>query len=190
VCRELSAAALRPARAPPAARARAPRVLELGCGGAPLAGLAAAALGCDCTLSDLPPVAPLADANCRRNLRALDAARRARGAPPLAADGAGLEVVALDLRAPLPRRVLARAPFAAVVCSECVWRADLHAPLARTLAALLRAPPAGPPPRGAEAEAAAPFAPPRVAVAFRRRFDDDDLFVTSAPARAAAGRRG
>ena len=103
VCRELSAAALRAARAPPAARARAPRVLELGCGGAPLAGLAAAALGCAVTLSDLAAVAPLAAANSSgsaANRAAVDAARAARGVPPLAAGGGdgALEVVPLDLR--------------------------------------------------------------------------------------------
>jgi hypothetical protein len=55
------------------------RVLELGCGAAPAAGLACVAMGCDVLLTDLAAVLPLVEANLQLNAAALAEARRHSG---------------------------------------------------------------------------------------------------------------
>lgn len=75
---------IRELKGKPPATALAPRrVLELGCGVAPAAGLACVALGCDVVLTDLGKVLPLLEANLRLNAMALAAARASCYASPL-----------------------------------------------------------------------------------------------------------
>jgi len=107
-------------------------VLELGCGAAPCAGIACAALGCDVLLTDLAPVLPFAAANARRNAGAA-AGAAGRGACETAelAFGAGVE------RATRVAAAVAEG-IDVVLCSDCVFKPELHEPLARSLATLLR----------------------------------------------------
>ena len=57
---------------------------------------------------------------------------------PLGSRGV-LELLSLDWTEPLPPRVVDLAPLDAIICSDCLFRAALHAPLATTLFALLDA---------------------------------------------------
>lgn len=133
------------------------RLLELGCGAAPAAGLAAFAAGWDVVFTDVAAVLP----STRRNIE-VNAAACGR---PLN-DPNALDLLAFDWNGPLPDRVALLAPsFATIVVSDCLFRATYHAPLARTLAALLAA--AGP-------------AAPEILVAFQLRDDADLLFFTHA----------
>lgn len=134
-------------------------VLELGCGAAPVAGLAAYALGANVVFTDVDSVLPSA----RRNIE-LNAASMRGGAP---VDPRALDLMALDWRSPLPPRITDLAPFDLIICSDCVFRACYHDPLAQTLAALLVA--------GAETTEAL--------VAFQLRDDADlDFFTRALPA--------
>jgi len=115
--------------------------LVLGCGGVPLSGLVASALGWDVVLTDLGVVLPHVQRNVDRNLDALLAARIAgRQTPnqniqvlelPFGDDEAlarTLEVLCGGARAkPLQRQLL-------LLCSDCVWQRELHRPLLCTIA--------------------------------------------------------
>ena len=94
------------------------RVLELGCGVAPAAGLACVALGCDVVLTDLAKVLPLLEANLRLNAPALTAARRAAGAAPLSRGSC--DTLPFAFAAALPPRLAALAPWDMVLCSDCL----------------------------------------------------------------------
>lgn len=52
-----------------------PRVLELGCGACPVAGITARSLGCDVLFTDLKPLIPLIEANIRLNGSTVEAIR-------------------------------------------------------------------------------------------------------------------
>lgn len=119
--------------------------LVLGCGGAPLSGLVACAVGWDVVLTDLGMVLDQCRRNVRRNMPAIQACTGAVGVAPgsirvqelpfgdedaLATalaiaeeddDGAGRELGRLM-----------------VLCSDCVWQRFLHAPLLKTIASSLR----------------------------------------------------
>ena len=139
-------------------------VLELGCGAAPVAGLAAYAMGARVLFTDVDAVLPQA----RRNIELNAGAMR----PGAATDARALDLLPLDWRSSLPARVVARAPFDAVLCSDCLFRRAYHDPLARTLAALV----------------ATGTPPPEVLVAFQLRDDADlDFFRRALPAVGLTG---
>ncbi len=109
------------------------RVIELGCGVAPAAGLCALALGCDVLFSDMPPVLPFVEANIRLNHGAVS---DARGQAHLARSTC--DTVSLTFGGDaLPERAAAMAPFGTILVSDCIFRVDLHDILAATLARLL-----------------------------------------------------
>jgi len=93
------------------------RVLELG-SGVGAVGVGAARLAASVTLSDVPDVVPLLVANVRLN-----------GSP-------NVDAVALDWFEPLPPALLADPPDV-LLASDVVYDPALHAPLLRTLDALL-----------------------------------------------------
>jgi len=133
-----------------------PRVLELGCGACPVAGIAALSLGCDVLFTDLKSLLPSVEANIRLNGPAVVAAReQAAGGfsgsssasdtldiPGDRAYRAALSRQCCDTEElmfgeKLPRHAVSMAPFDLVLCSDCVFRKELHVPLAMTLRSIL-----------------------------------------------------
>jgi len=128
-------------------------VLTLGCGGVPLSGLIASALGWDVVFTDLGEVLEQTEENVCRNVDAIRSAREARGMAVGVGD-AGTEKVSLGLRLQeLPfgdhaaldaALVNADGEFAGsperplvIICSDCIWKPELHEPLVSTVAAAL-----------------------------------------------------
>ena len=158
-------------------------VIELGCGVAPAAGLACAALGCDVVFTDLLKVLPLTEANLRLNANALSQARADASATPLSR--ASCDTVAFEFSATLPPRLDALVQQTPgrpgmILCSDCLVWLSLHDPLALAIRSILES---------AAAAAAAAAGnnsvghTTRCAVAYQRRSDDDELFFTqSCPA--------
>lgn len=131
------------------------RVLELGCGVAPCAGLVCLAKGCDVLFTDLRSVLPFVEGNIRLNHAAVVAARAPLRAgagltepgltEPGLSSGPGLSRSSCDTQElvfgeALSCRVVAMQPFELVICSDCVFRTDLHEPLGQTLKLLLSGP--------------------------------------------------
>lgn len=114
------------------------RVLELGCGVAPAAGLVSLALGCDVLLTDMGHILPHVEANIRLNHSSVVQIREERGIPSNGLiSRISCDTESLLFGTPLPPRVLAMCPFDLVICSDCVFRSELHDPLASTLQQLL-----------------------------------------------------
>ena len=111
-----------------------PTVLELGCGGIPASGMCALALGWSVIFTDLPVVFPSTKKNVALNTAEILRLREQRECElsPTACD-----VLELDWTAALPERIAALSPFHVVLCSDCIYRLELHAPLAQVLAKLL-----------------------------------------------------
>lgn len=120
------------------------QVIELGCGVAPAAGLACLSAGCDVLFTDVEAILPLTEDNIRRNCPPIVQSRqRPRdGLQPCCAalTRRSCDTCPLWFGRDLPSRVLEVCGAAAdllVVCSDCVYRPELHAPLAQTLFQLL-----------------------------------------------------
>lgn len=120
--------------------------LVLGCGGVPLSGLVASAIGWDVLLTDLEIVLGQTRQNVRRNMEVLRLARAfgdgEDGVPeprvfvrelPFGNDDL-LEAAVLEASEPA---AAADSP-ALILCSDCIWKPVLHEPLLRTIAAALR----------------------------------------------------
>jgi predicted nicotinamide N-methyase len=127
----------------PLASERMPRVLELGCGACPVAGVAALALGCDVLFTDLKPLLPLVETNIRLNSPVVVAARETIDCARISPDYCTslsrrcCDTEELVFGAGLPSRTLSMAPFDFILCSDCVFRTDMHVALATTLRAVL-----------------------------------------------------
>ena len=93
------------------------RCLELG-SGVGAVGIGAARHAASVALSDVPDVVPLLEANATLN------------------DAPNVDALALDWFEPLPAAIAGR-PFDVVLASDVVYDPELHAPLLKTLAALL-----------------------------------------------------
>ena len=161
-------------------------VVELGCGVAPAAGLACAALGADVLFTDLAKVLPLTEANLRLNVAALSQARSDANASPFSR--ASCDTVAYEFSALMPPRLDAMvqelpARPGMILCSDCLFWQSLHDPLALAIAGILRTGTAAATAAGVD-DAGAPVAMmPRCAVAHQRRNEEDGLFFTrSCPA--------
>ena len=152
-------------------------VIELGCGVAPAAGLACAALGCDVVFTDLLKVLPLTEANLRLNVNAVSQARADVSATPLSR--LSCDTVAFEFSATLPPRLDALVQQAPgrpgmILCSDCLVWLSLHDPLALAIRSILES---------AATAANNSVHTTRCAVAYQRRSDDDELFFTqSCPA--------
>lgn len=115
-------------------------VVALGCGSGPLSGYAAASLGLDVLLTDLPETLPLAATNTRHNDAAIDALATAVGdALGRAPQRGRLDFTALPFGAVPPpvREWLGPTTPGLVLCSDCLWGPQRHRALAATLAELL-----------------------------------------------------
>jgi len=124
--------------------------VALGCGTAPVSAFTAAALGFDVLCTDLPEVVPLTQQTALANADAISAARTALALEPK--PSGKLDFLPLPFGENLSEEVrswLCRAREAAaprepkqcqvlVLCSDCIWQAHRHRPLAVTLAELLR----------------------------------------------------
>ena len=141
------------------------RVLELGCGVAPAAGLACLCAGADVVLSDLAELTSFTERNVRRNYAAVVAARGTEisrtncdilvldWADSLPSEkeeddaekgGEGNARSSPCFRGPLPPRVVAQGPFDLIIIADCVFRVSLHDMLAHTISRLLRQQPQQP----------------------------------------------
>lgn len=131
-----------------ASEARRGTALVLGCGGLPLSGLVASALGWDVVATDLDPVIDLAKKNVGRNVDVIRFCRAANGG-----DNQTLFPVfkmeelwfgELDALNQLlsPCNVSDEKPLL-ILCSDCVWQEFLHAPLLDTVSVALHAAPRG-----------------------------------------------
>jgi predicted nicotinamide N-methyase len=133
------------------------RVLELGCGAAPCAGLAAASINCNILMTDISDVCSLAEVNLRRNAAAVQEARG--GGVSLGRDE--YDTCVLDWgAAALPQRVQDLLPFSFIICGDCIWASATHEMLAASIARLLDA-------------------STRCAIAFQRRSDEEEHFFQS-----------
>mmetsp|Transcript_9485 Transcript_9485/g.11790 ORF Transcript_9485/g.11790 Transcript_9485/m.11790 type:complete len:338 (+) Transcript_9485:162-1175(+) len=108
-------------------------VLELGCGTAPVAGLCALSLGYRVVFSDLQSILP----STRRNVE-LNAARifDYRGFGSLCKET--VDVLEYDWNKMIPERVSELSPLSLVICSDCLYRRELHESLAKVLQGLLK----------------------------------------------------
>jgi hypothetical protein len=122
----------------PKSSSRPLRVLELGCGVAPAAGLVSLAMGCDVLFTDMEHLLPHVEANIRLNHSSIVQLREERGLPFSGAiSRSSCDTESLLFGTPLSPRVLAMCPFDLVLCSDCVFREELHDPLGYTLQQLL-----------------------------------------------------
>jgi hypothetical protein len=110
--------------------------------------MVALALGWSVVFTDLPVVFPSTKKNVALNApEILRLRRRERlGGPihsaPVSDEERELsttscDVLELDWTAALPERIAAMSPFHTILCSDCIYRLELHAPLAHVLARLL-----------------------------------------------------
>mmetsp|Transcript_12571 Transcript_12571/g.35840 ORF Transcript_12571/g.35840 Transcript_12571/m.35840 type:complete len:306 (-) Transcript_12571:334-1251(-) len=117
--------------------------IALGCGGVPLSGLVACALGWNVVLTDLESMLPQAQQNVDRNLDALRSVLNVSSAvrPPISVlalpfgDEVAVQSVLLKVqegrdRHNGPQPVL-------LLCSDCIWLRELHRPLLTTIGSLL-----------------------------------------------------
>jgi hypothetical protein len=108
-----------------------PKVIELGCGSSPLAGLVASSLGFDVVLTDMPVVLRGAMQNVSHNYGTVEKhAEKTRGL-------GRLEACTLWWGEELSGAAQAFAPFNIVLCADCLYKGELYDPLASTLAQLL-----------------------------------------------------
>ena len=115
-----------------------PRVLELGCGVAPVAGLVCLAIGCDVLMTDMEIVIGHIEANIRLNHEAIVNSRQLRGRSLNGVlSRSSCDTEALLFGIPLTDRVFSRGPYDLVMCSDCLFRTELHDPLGHTLRELL-----------------------------------------------------
>jgi hypothetical protein len=159
-------------------------------------GLACLSLGCDVLFTDMADILPYTEGNIRRNHAALVQHRATLPSSPSSSPAGPLSRSCCDSSplwfgpaASLPPRVLHLASRAGqslcVLCSECVFRTELHRPLAQTLHALLTLHAAAQATASAATTSTTPppgAAPARcvVLVAFILREPQDLLFVTKA----------
>eukprot|EP00927_Polykrikos_kofoidii_P058031 TRINITY_DN52319_c0_g1_i1.p1 TRINITY_DN52319_c0_g1~~TRINITY_DN52319_c0_g1_i1.p1 ORF type:complete len:347 (-),score=52.31 TRINITY_DN52319_c0_g1_i1:120-1160(-) len=115
--------------------------LVLGCGGVPFSGLIAGATGFDVVLTDLEIVLPQTRRNVQRNLEVLTKAANIAGAPrpPLVlvrelpfGDRGSLTSVLDEMEVGNDARTLL------ILCSDCIWKPELHVPLVTTIRDALR----------------------------------------------------
>jgi predicted nicotinamide N-methyase len=161
------------------AHTRAPRVLELGCGVAPAAGMTCLALGASVHFTDLAEVLPFVEANVRLNGDRISTLRARAGHAPLSRSSCDTEAYRFGRQSAASASQsrlasLARAPrgFDLILASDCIFRSDLHTPLAQTLRQLFDYDAAG---RGSR-----PSSQVRCVVAFRYREAADLEFFTDA----------
>lgn len=107
-----------------------PRVLELGCGSCPAAGLTAQALGYDVVLTDVPHVLAAAQQNAVMNRAAIEKASAGVGAGILDGDK-------LFWGEAIPDVVKMWRPYDLILSADCIFREEFHRPLALTFATLL-----------------------------------------------------
>lgn len=120
--------------------------LVLGSGGVPLSGLVASALGWEVVLTDLEPVLELTRSNVSKNLAVLESVRAQSGfeSPPSISvqelyfgDDDALSVALSASDATAAGEDVASSRPLVILCSDCIWRDFLHAPLLETIVAAL-----------------------------------------------------
>mmetsp|Transcript_67335 Transcript_67335/g.128225 ORF Transcript_67335/g.128225 Transcript_67335/m.128225 type:complete len:388 (+) Transcript_67335:65-1228(+) len=117
------------------------RALALGCGAAPASCFVAAALGWDVLLTDLEEVLPMTNRNLVSNIPLVAALGRAAGRE--GASSGRMATAALAFGQPLSatvRKWAGAGGISLVLCSDLIWEAHRHKPLAATLAELLAPP--------------------------------------------------
>ena len=156
-----------------AARELPPLVVELGCGVAPAAGLQALALGASVLFTDLSTVLPFTEANLRLNSSAVSALRTSNARSEVSRSCCDTAALCFGSDA-LPDRLVSLASaqrgIDVVIVSDCIFRAALHAPLARSLRAVL----------DCDTRARKGVGAPTCVVAFRLRDDADMRFFDRA----------
>ena len=155
------------------------RSVELGCGVAPAAGMTCLALGAAVYFTDLAEVLPFVEANVRLNGDRISTLRARAGHAPLSRSSCDTEAYRFGRQSAASASQsrlasLARAPrgFDLILASDCIFRSDLHTPLAQTLRQLFDYDAAG---RGSR-----PISQVRCIVAFRYREAADLEFFTDA----------
>lgn len=133
----LALRARRPADGPSGVGKKAVAV-ALGCGSAPVSAYVAAMLGWDTLCTDLPEVLPMTQQNSLTNHRARQAAHQAIAPGCMAGC---LDFLPLTFGEPLPKATSewleAHGGIRLILCSDCIWEAHRHRPLADTLTQLL-----------------------------------------------------
>jgi len=126
----------------------APRgiALALGCGGVPLSALVAAGLGWDVVMTDIGDILVQTQQNVDGNLEAVHRARHLSESPSFELPRVAVQELwfgnedqldaALDVHRKDSEQVGAERPLV-ILCSDCIWKAELHAPLIRTLASAM-----------------------------------------------------